>query len=168
MAFLNINGPIVADTVYSENQLAAKDVVFTLPEVAPVMVDVEAMGTMSVPLWARLDNMELSVTKVGLDKGLRKLLRPNLKPLEFRFPQEVIDANGNTKIVACKAFIKGMNTTIPGIGITPGETSSNEITFMVTRYQLFADGKEVLLIDRLASIVRIDGKDYTSGLRSML
>ena len=168
MAFLNINGPIVADTVYSENQLVAKDVEFTLPEVAPVMVDVEAMGTMSVPLWARLDNMELSVTKVGLDKGLRKLLRPNLKPLEFRFPQEVIDANGNTKIVACKAFIKGMNTTIPGIGITPGETSSNELTFMVTRYQLFADGKEVLLIDRLASIVRIDGKDYTSGLRSML
>ena len=132
------------------------------------MVDVEAMGTMSVPLWARLDNMELSVTKVGLDKGLRKLLRPTLKPLEVRFPQEVIDANGNTKIVACKAFIKGMNTTIPGIGITPGETSSNELTFMVTRYQLFADGKEVLLIDRLASIVRIDGKDYTSGLRSML
>ena len=168
MAFLNINGPIVADTVYNENQLAAKDVEFTLPEVAPVMVDVEAMGTMSVPLWARLDNMELSITKVGLDKGLRKLLRPNLKPLEFRFPQEVIDANGNTKIVACKAFIKGMNTTIPGIGITPGETSSNELTFMVTRYQLFADGKEVLLIDRLASIVRIYGKDYTSGLRSML
>lgn len=168
MAFLNINGPIVADTVYCENQLVAKDVEFTLPEVAPVMADVEAMGTMSVPLWSRLDNMELSVTKIGFDKGLSKLLKPGLKPLEFRFPQETIDANGNTKTVACKAFIKGMNTTIPGIGVVPGEPSSNELTLMATRYQLFVDGAESLLIDRLASIVRIDGTDYTSGLQSML
>ena len=168
MAFLNINGPIVADTVYSENVLVAKDVEFTLPEVTPVMVDVEAMGTMSVPLWARLDNMEASITKIGLDKGLSSLLKPNLKPLEFRFPQEVVDANGDTKVVACKAFVKGMNTTIPGVGVVPGETSSNELTYMVTRYQLFVDGAEVLLIDRLAGIVRVAGKDYTSGLKSML
>lgn len=168
MAFLNINGPIVADTVYCENQLVAKDVEFTLPEVAPVMADVEAMGTMSVPLWSRLDNMEYSITKIGLDNGLSKLIKPGMKPLEFRFPQEIIDANGNTKVVSCKAFIKGMNTTIPGIGVVPGEASSNELTHMATRYQLFVDGKELLLIDRLATIVRIDGVDYTSGIQSML
>lgn len=168
MAFLNINGPIAADTVYSENVLVAKDVEFTLPEVAPVVVDVEAMGTMSVPLWARLDDMEMTVTKIGLDMGLGNMLTPTLKPLEFRFPQEAIDANGDTKIVPCKAFIKGMNKTVPGIGITPGETSSNDLTYMVTRYQLFVDGKEMILVDRLASIVRINGKDYTSGIQSML
>lgn len=168
MKFLNINGPIAADTVYSNNVLVAKDVEFTLPEVSPTMADVEAMGTMSIPLWSRLDNMEMSITKIGLDKGLSNLLQPELKPLEFRFPQEVMDANGETKVVSCKAFIKGMNTTVPGIGITPGEASSNELTYAVTRYQLFVDGEEILLIDRLAGIVRIAGKDYTSGLQSML
>ena len=168
MAFLNINGPIVADTAYCENVLVAKDVEFTLPEVAPVMADVEAMGTMSLPIWARLDNMEMSITKIGLDKGLASLLTPNLKPLEFRFPQENVDQNGKTKTVACKAFVKGTPTTIPGIGVVPGEAVSSEVPIMVTRYQLFVDGKELFLIDRLAGVVKINGKDYASEVQSTL
>lgn len=168
MAFMNINGPIVADTVYANNKLVAKDVEFTLPEVAPVMADVEAMGTMSFPIWARLDNMEMSITKIGLDLGLKAMLKPEMKPLEFRFPQEIVDQNGNTKVVACKAFVTCMNTKIPGIGVVPGEASSNELTMMVTRYQLYVNGGEYLLIDRLAGKVKIDGVDYASGVQSML
>lgn len=168
MAFLNINGPIVANTVYCENKLVAKDVEFNLPEVAPVLADVEAMGTMSLPIWARLDNMEMSITKIGMDKGLASMLTPGMKPLEFRFPQETVDQNGNTKTVACKAFIKGTPTSIPGIGVVPGEAVSNEVPFTVARYQVFVDGKEYFLVDRLAGIVKVNGKDYASGVQSML
>ena len=32
--------------------------------------------------------------------------------------------------------------------------------FGLTRYNLFADGKEILLIDRIAGKVRINGKEY--------
>lgn len=166
--FMNLNGPIVADTVYSENDLVARDVEFTLPEVAPVMADVEAMGTMSFPIWSRLDNMELSVTKIGLDNGLRALMKPMLKPLEFRFVQQIIDENGNSKEVGCKAFVKCMPTVIPGIGVVPGEASSNDTTHVVTRYQLFVGGKELFLIDRLACICKIDGVDYAKGTQSLL
>ena len=35
---------------------------------------------------------------------------------------------------------------------------------MVTRYALYADGEEICLIDRLAGIVRIMGKDYAQDL----
>ena len=168
MPFMNINGPIVADTVYAENVLVAKDVEFTLPEVAPIMAEVEVMGVMSLPIWSRLENMEMSVSKIGFDKGLKALLKPALKPLEFRFPQETVDQNGNTKLVACKAFVKAMPTTIPGFGVVPGEASSNETAHTVTRYQLFVDGKELFLIDRLAGIVRIDGKDYAKEMNSLL
>ena len=168
MAFLNINGPIVANTAYSENVLVAKDVEFTLPEVTPIVAEVEAMGTMSLPIWARLEDMAMSIIKIGLDKGLTSMIKPGMKPLEFRFPQQVVDANGNTKVVACKAFIKAMPTSIPGIGVVPGEAVSSEIPMTATRYQLYIDGKEAFLIDRLASIVRIGGVDYSSGVQSML
>lgn len=165
--FVNICGPVVADSVYSENKLVARDVSITLPEVAPQTADLPAMGTMSMPIWQLIENMETAITKVGADMGLTNLIKPDMKPLEFRWVQTVTDANGTTKNVGCKAFIKGIPTKIPGIGVAVGEASENEVTIMTVRYSLVVDGEEMFLIDRLAGIVRIGGKDY-ADLGSML
>ena len=51
MPFVDICGAIVADTTYVNNVLAAKDVEATLPEVAPVAAEVQAMGTVALPIW---------------------------------------------------------------------------------------------------------------------
>lgn len=165
--FVPINGPVVADTAYCNNALVARDIAITLPEVTPATADLQAMGTYSVPIWQLLENMEAALTKIGIDMGLRALIKPVMKPLEFRWAQTVTDANGNTKNVGCKAFIKGIPNKIPGIGITVGESIESEITFAVSRYVLFVDGKEMIHIDRLAGIVRIDGVDY-ANLKSLL
>ena len=61
-----------------------------------------------------------------------------------------------------------MPTKIPGITVTVGEASSNELTFTVMRYQLFVDGEELFLVDRLAGIVRVAGTDYTKTMNSLL
>lgn len=166
--FVPINGPVVGSTVYSDGTLVARDAAITLPEVTPVVVDVPAMGTMSIPVWQILENMETTITKIGIDQGLRKLIKPGMKPLEFRWVQIVTDANGNTKNVGCKAFIKGMTNKLPGIGLEVGSQSESDITIATTRYSLYVDGKEIFLIDRLAGIVRIDGKDYAGDISSML
>lgn len=165
---VNVYGPVAADTVYVDNKLVARDVAITLPEVTPVTADVAAMGTMTIPIWSLLENMEASITKIGVDTGLRDAIKPDMKPIEARWVQTVTDANGNTKNVGCKAFLKGVPTKIPGIGIAVGEASENEVTFSVTRYGLFVDGAEMFLIDRLAGICRIGGKDYAGGISSML
>ena len=55
-AFMNICGPVVANTAYVENALVARDVAVTLPEVTPTAVDVQAMGTLSLPVWQLLEN----------------------------------------------------------------------------------------------------------------
>lgn len=165
--FVPINGPVVADTAYSDGELVARDVGITLPEVAAQTADLMAMGTMSMPIWQLIENMETAITKIGVDKGLSKLIKPDMKPLEFRWPQTVTDADGITKTVSCKAFIRGIPNKIPAIGIAVGEAGENEVTIMTTRYSLFVDGKEMFLIDRLAGIVRIDGKDY-ADISSML
>ena len=52
------NGPILANTLYVDNVLSAEDVEFTLPAIEATTADVEAMGTMSFPIWARLEDME--------------------------------------------------------------------------------------------------------------
>lgn len=160
--FIDINGSIVASTVYVNNTLAARDVAITLPEVAALTADVQAMGTLSVPTWGLIDNMELAITKIGFDMGLRAMITPESQNYEARFVQTVTDANGNTKNIGCKAFIKGVANKIPGLAVTIGEASENETTVTVTRYQLFVDGAEMFLIDRLAGICRIGGKDYSN------
>ncbi len=168
MPFMDINGPIVADTVYVNNKLVAKDVAITLPEVTPTAVDVEATGTMSLPLWQRLENMEYTITKIGFDMGLAAMIAVNPAPMECRFVQDVTDANGNTRQVGCKAFLKGVASVIPGFELTPGEVGENEMTMNALRYQLFVDGKEVFLIDRIAGIVKINGVDYMQTTNSLL
>lgn len=167
-AFVNICGPIVANTAYVENKLVARDVAATLPEVTPTTVDVQAMGTLSLPIWQLLENLEYSITKIGVDMGLRSMIKPEPLALELRFVSTVTDANGNTKNVGAKAFLKGIPNKIPGIGVEIGSASENECTYTITRYQLVVDGSEYLLIDRLAGILRIAGKEYTSDLNNLL
>ena len=71
--WLDIKGPVVADTVYADSTLVAKDVAFTLPGIEFLTADVQAMGNMTVPLIGLLENMELSITKIGVDNGLRRM-----------------------------------------------------------------------------------------------
>ncbi|NLH01182.1 MAG: protoporphyrinogen oxidase [Clostridiales bacterium] len=166
--FVNICGPVVADTAYCDGKLVARDVSLSLPEVTPVTVDISMMGTYSMPIWQLIENMEASITKIGVDEGLRTLIKPDMKPLEFRWVQTITDANGITKDVGCKAFLKGAPNKIPSIGIEVGSASEAEVTISLMRYNLFVAGEEMFLIDRLAGIVRIDGKDYAGDLNSML
>lgn len=167
--FVPINGPVVANTVYEDGKnLVARDVSVTLPEVTPVTVDLQAMGTYSMPIWQLLEHMETAITKIGVDLGLVALLKPGVKSLEFRWVQTVTDANGNTKNVGCKAFIKGTSNKIAGIGLEIGSPSENEVTIATTRYGLFVDGEEMWLIDRMSGICRIGGIDYAGDMSSML
>lgn len=168
MPFIDIYGAIVANTGYVNNVLVAKDIEATLPEVAFVLAEIEAMGTMSIPIKQRIDNMELVITKIGVDKGFTSMVKPETMNVELRFVQNVTDANGNSKEVGCKAFFKCIPTKIPGIAMTVGEGSSNEMAFTVIRYQLFVGGEEMFLIDRLAGIVKIGGVDYTQNTNSLL
>lgn len=166
--FVNICGPVVADTAYVDNKLVARDVGYTLPEVTPVTVDLQAMGTMSLPIWQLLENMEATITKIGIDMGLRAIIKPEPMNLELRWVQTVTDSSGATKNVGCKAFLRGTPSSIPGIGGEIGSASENEVTYTVTRYQLIVDGTEMWCIDRMAHVLRIAGKDYYSGVNNML
>lgn len=165
--FVPINGPVIANTVYSNDVLVAKDVAVTLPEVTPLTADLSAMGTFTVPIWNLIDNMELAITKIGVDHGLRSMLTPESMPIEIRWVQTVTDANGVTRNVGCKAFMRGIPNKLPGISQEIGSPSENECTLTLSRYQLIVDGEEMWLIDRITGDCKIAGKDMGS-LTSLL
>ena len=166
--WLDIKGPVVADTVYSGGVLVAKDVAFTLPAVEFIKATVQAMGNMDVALIGLLEHMELAITKVGLDKGLSRMNRLEKQDFEFRWVQNVVSSDGTTSTEGCKAFIRTLPGSLPEIGVEVGSATEAENTYGVTRMQIYANGEEICLIDRLNQILRIDGKDYYANINNLL
>ena len=165
--WLDLKGPILANTAYDAGKLVAKDVTISLPSVTPVTADFRAMGTLTMPL-PLVEAMEAAITKVGIDLGLRSLVMLESKTLEFRWAQDVKKNDGSTKTEGCKAFLRVTPKGIPGLSIDPGNTTEGEIAFSVSRYQLFVGGTEYWLVDQLTQKLRIGGVDYYGPIRSLL
>ena len=155
-------------TVYVDGVLAAKDVTIALPPVNLVTADFKAMGTYTAPLPGQIEAMEASITKIGIDLGLRSLVKLTSKTIEIRWAQDVKLSDGSTKTEGCKAFLRCVSKGIPGLSVDPGNASENEIALAVSRYQLFVAGNEYWLIDQLNTIMRVGGVDYAKDIRSVL
>ena len=87
--WLDLKGPILADTVYIVGTLVAKDVTISLPAVTPVTADFKAMGTYTAPILGQIEAMEASITKIGIDLGLRNMMKLESKTIEIRWAQDV-------------------------------------------------------------------------------
>lgn len=163
-----INGPILANTVYVGNTLVAKDVELKLPEITATTAEVEAMGPMTIANWSRIEDMELAITKIGIDLGLISMITLKPMTIEARFIQHSTNADGSAPEVGHKAFLRVTPKAIPGFEIKPGEILESEITYVATRYQLIRAGKEVLLVDKLSNIMKVNGVDYGSKINQLL
>ena len=104
--WLDIKGPVVADTVYADGVLVAKDVAFTLSGIEFLTADVNSMRTLP--------------------------------------------------------------SNIPEISVEVGSATEAEITYNITRQQIYANGVEYMCVDRLSQILRINGKDYMAEINSLL
>lgn len=166
--WLDIKGPVVADTVYADKTLVAKDTAFTLPGIEFLTATVQAMGNMDVPLIGLLENMQLTINKIGIDAGLSRMNRLEKQNFEFRWVQNVVKADGSTGVEGCKAFVRTMPSSFPETGVEVGSAPEHENTYNVTRMQIYANGIEVVCVDRLSQILRIQGKDYMAQINNLL
>lgn len=168
MDWIDVRGPVKADTVYANGQLVAKDVSFTLPALKMMTATIKAMGDMSVPIVGQMEDMELSITKIGIDMGLSRMNKLEANDFEFRWVQSVIKSDGSVADEGCKAFVRTLPSGLPEIGVEVGNTTESDNTYYATRMQLYVAGEEVYLIDRLAQIMRVNGKDYMKDITDML
>lgn len=166
--WIDINGPVLGNTVYSDGQLVAKDTAITLPEIAFSTAEFKASGPLSLPIYSQIENMEATIHKGGVDLGLLSMLELEPKTIETRFAIDVLKSDGTTTAIGAKAFLRLIPNKIPGISGESGSAIESDLTFTVTRYQLIVDGEEYWLIDKLAQIVKVHGKNYYDSLASLL
>ena len=168
MAWVDQKNGLVADTVYCDNELVAKDVAFKLPEITFATAESQAMGAMETPLIGLVEAMEATFTKIGIDLGLVKASTPEKHNYEIRYVQNNISGDGASAPVWCKAFITGVPKGVPAVEGEVGSGSEHEIALAVYRYQLYVNGEELICVDKLNSICRINGKDYFSEIAKHL
>jgi len=164
----DISGPLLANTIRVGGVVVGEDVKFSLPEVKPVTSEYPGLGKIELPVTGQYDTMELSITKTGIDKFLSLLTSPESKKIEIRAAIDVLGADGTKSAKGIKAFLTAIPNVFPKIDGEVGSQPEAEITFGVTRYQLYVDGAESILIDKTAGIVRFDGKDYSQQINSLL
>lgn len=162
------NAAVIADVMLINKKKAAEDVTFELPSVAFQTADVAAMGTLSIPLVGLFDDMTMTITKVGVDKGYGTMITPEKLAIEFRWVQDVVNGDGSVTHKGCKAFINAIPQEIPSLSVEIGSSTEAQPTYTVTRYQLVVDGKETLLVDRLNRKLKVNGKDYMSSINKLL
>ena len=168
MSNLDKKGTVLGVTVYADGTLVAEDVTVTLPEITPKTQTFNAMGEIELPL-PLLESIEATVNKVGVDKGLINLLTPEKRKFEFRWAQSTIKTDGTQDVEGCKAFITGIPKTIfPGGDIAPGENWEGAVPISVTRYQLYVNGRERILVDKLKNQLKINGTDFAKSINSLL
>ena len=167
---IDIRGPVNADTTYVEGMLVARNTTVKLPEVTHVTAEVKAaLGSHEIPLFGLIESMESTIQKIGADEGLARLLSMEPKTLEHRWVQQVTKTDGGIAVESCKAFIRGIpKIAVPAIEANPGDSIELDVPMSVSRYQLFINGGEICLIDKLAGICRINGKDYAEEVNSLL
>ena len=168
MARLAKKGTVVATSVYVDDTLAAEDVTISLPEVTLKTQTFNAMGDIEMPI-PLVEAMEATINKVGIDKGLFKLLTPEKHKIEVRWAQTVVKEDGSQEIEGCKVFITGIpKTFFPGGDIAPGENYEGAIPIAVTRYQKYVNGEETILVDKLKGQLKNNGKDYAKNINNLL
>ena len=64
--------------------------------------------------------------------------------------------------------MKLQSKNIPEIGIEPQEAGEGSYDFSTLRYQLYENGVEKFLYDKLTGDLRIDSKDYGNKLKQYL
>lgn len=160
---------IIADSVYSDNRLVARDVAVTLPEINHVMAEISAGGPTEIPITSWIEAMELSITHKGIDSiGIARLSRQQRQSIEIRFVEDMMRVDGTKRVAGCKAFLTAIPKGIPALEIELGEVPENEQLFGVIRYQLFVDNREQFCIDKFNDIFRVDGFDYSESIEQML
>lgn len=101
--------------------------------------------------------------------GCDGLNAPETHKIELRMARQVIStATGNSEPELTKVRFTGTPMKVTRGSVERGNPRGQSVQFSVQRYEEEVNGKVVILIDALAGILQINGKDYASEINRIL
>ncbi|MDA3732387.1 phage major tail tube protein [Niameybacter massiliensis] len=166
-----ISGSIIAHKLLSNNVEIDDQVSCQLPSIEKPTQEIKGagiMGPIDMPMTGQVNSMVFSISSRSINSGASELAKPGVQNLELRFIRDIMQADGSMIPEGTKIFISGVNKKYDPGKIENGATMDGSIEFEVLRYRQVINGKEVLLIDKLNSIYKINGIDYMEKIRAAL
>lgn len=168
------HGAIKGCTVYAApNGVASKtpaciDSSVTLPQVSFPTNTIQAMGGFDIPDQTRIEPMTCTI---GVEAGVEsnELIQSGNASYIIRWGQEVTKPDGTIGLDKWEAFVSGVVASSPAPSLEVGQSGTSDITINVSRYRLvYNDVNELYAIDRIAGILRINGKNLRAPLDAIL
>ncbi|MCR4442144.1 MAG: phage major tail tube protein [Peptococcaceae bacterium] len=154
------------------NDIEVDDVInIQLPNIEQQTVEMNGagiMGTIAMPTTGQFGSLELSISYKSVSRSVLRLQKPGNQNIEIRFVKDYMDSNGQMLPQGSKVFATGVMKSSEGGTIENNGSIEGSVTYEIWRYRVVVDGVEILLIDKLANIFRVDGVDYMRRVNAAL
>lgn len=142
----------------------------TLPSIEKITDTIKGsgiLGEIDMPTLGQLSSMETEISVRVSDEKFATLAAAS--NLEYRWVTDAYNtSNGKARVVANKAFLTVANKKADEGKIESGASQDGSVSFEVIAYKRICDGKEIINVDKLNGIYKINGKDMFSDISQYL
>lgn len=143
-----------------------------LPSLQAIKTEINpsgAAGKVNVALIGQFDALACTVNAdLAAKEAIIAALQASID-IVVRAAVQVYDTGtGNTSIESRSYFMRGSQSNTDLGTVKKGETMGNALEFDCNYLKVFADGKDVLEIDKLNNIYRVNGEDMLAEVREAI
>lgn len=143
----------------------------TLPEISPKMVDHKALGMVGeIELPAGLQKMSAKIKWNAIYPDVMKLAHNVFEAvqLEVRCNIETYEGGTRTNQQPAVIFLTGTWKKSGGLSFKPQDNVEIENELNVSAYKMIVNGEEIIEVDVMSNIWRVNGIDQLSKYRQSL
>lgn len=143
----------------------ADNIAITIPTIEFETTDLNIMGTMSIPDFTRIGNLQLTATIAIDNPDSRPLKRVGQQSWLIRYCTAYVDvATGLDVIEGYEIKASGYVTSIPNAEVNQGSENTGDIVMNLTSIRKMHGADVELDIDRMHGKIEISGINYTTEL----
>ena len=166
-----ISGSIIAHKFFDNGVDIDDNVSCQLPTIENGSTEVKGagiLGALDLPSSAQLNSMIFSAVQRSINKGSISIASPGKHNIELRFVKDAMTGDGQSVPQGTKIFVTGIFKKFDPGKVETNATMDGSIDYEVLRYRIVIDGEEVLLIDKINYIYKVNGIDYMSNVKAAL
>lgn len=169
---MKISGDIIANKI-KINDVEIEDVTsIELPEITIGTYEVKGsgvMGTIDMPSFSKIEGLTLTVEYRSSTENNINLLAPKVHDVKIAIVKDVVGSDGVVVADGNKIFLQVRTKSHKAGTVTNGENMSASATFEVLSYKMIdGHGKELINIDKIKYIYRVNGTDYAEQTRNYI
>lgn len=155
---------------YREGTMLVATTELELPAITNMTAEItgaDIAGSLDMPILGLIQSMVTKITFRTVTSDAKMLIIPDRQELEFRAAIQVVEGG--------KHGFKAQKITVGGFikGLTPGKMAVAQLQdrsfdFETDYYKEIFGDDEVLEIDKLNTIYKVNGKDYLEEVRNII